>query len=83
MIFKSKNKAPLVGDVNTFLNGFANFTSLLDNYSILALTHSYLNLNSAGIDLTSESDVSRRQILTSKVDPRTVRVKIFIMTVDP
>ena len=25
----------------------------------------------------------RRQILTSKVDPRTVRVKIFLMVVDP
>ena len=25
----------------------------------------------------------RRQILTSKVDPRTVRVKLFIMAVDP
>ena len=25
----------------------------------------------------------RRQILTTKVDPRTVRVKIFLMAVDP
>ena len=32
---------------------------------------------------TSESDVRRRQILTPKVDPRTVRVKIFLMAVDP
>ena len=32
---------------------------------------------------TSESDVCRRQILTSKVDPRTERVKIFIMVLDP
>ena len=31
----------------------------------------------------SESDVCRRQILTSKVDPRAVSVKIFIMFVDP
>ena len=33
----------------------------------------------------SESDVyrRRRQILTSKVDPRIVRINIFIMTVDP
>ena len=28
-------------------------------------------------------DVHRRQILSTKVDPRTVRVKIFLMAVDP
>ena len=43
---------------------------------------------SAGINFrrqnpSVESDVCRRQILTSKVDPRTVRVKLFIMAVDP
>ena len=32
---------------------------------------------------SSESDVCRRQILTTKVDPPTVRVKIFLMPVDP
>ena len=32
---------------------------------------------------TSESDVYRRQILTSEIDPRAVRIKIFIMAVDP
>ena len=32
---------------------------------------------------SSESDACRRQILTSKVDPHTVRVKIFLMAVDP
>ena len=31
----------------------------------------------------SESDVYRRQILTSEVDPRTIRVQIFLMAVDP
>ena len=36
----------------------------------------HFNSYIAGIDI-------RRQILTSKVDPRTVRVKIFIMAVDP
>ena len=36
-------------------------------------------LYSAGID----SDVSRRQILTSNVSPHTVRVQIFLMAVDP
>ena len=30
-----------------------------------------------------KTDACRRQILTTKVDPRTVRVKIFIMAVDP
>ena len=30
------------------------------------------------IDITG-----RRQILTSKVDPRTVRIKIFLLAVDP
>ena len=34
------------------------------------------NPYSAGIDF-------RRQILTSKIDPHTVKVKIFIMAVDP
>ena len=32
---------------------------------------------------TSESDVSRRQVLTAKVDHSIVKVKIFIMAVDP
>ena len=32
---------------------------------------------------SSESDVCIRQILTTKVDPRTVRVIIFIIVVDP
>ena len=32
---------------------------------------------------TSKSDVCRRQILTSKVDPRIVRGKIFSMAVNP
>ena len=31
----------------------------------------------------SESDVFRRQILTTQVDTRAVRVNIFLMTVDP
>ena len=31
---------------------------------------------------TSESDVCRIKILMSKVDPRTMRVKLFIMAVD-
>ena len=31
----------------------------------------------------TESDVCRRQIQMTKVDPRTVRVKIFLMAVDP
>ena len=34
------------------------------------------NLYSAGIDF-------RRQNLTSKIDPHTVKVNIFIMTLDP
>ena len=33
--------------------------------------------------IMSVFDVCRRQILTSKVDPVTVRIKIFIMTVYP
>ena len=32
---------------------------------------------------STESDVCRRQILTTKVDPRTVRIKIFLIAVDP
>ena len=58
--------------------------------------HKYVNSYSAGIDFSrqnltytgdklwsSECDVCRRQILTSKVDPRAVRVKIFLMAADP
>ena len=30
----------------------------------------------------SESDVCRRQILTTKVDPRTVGVQLFLMAID-
>ena len=32
---------------------------------------------------TSESDVSRRQILTYKDGPRTERIEIFLTAVDP
>ena len=44
-------------------------------------------LYSAGTDLSRQTltskDVSfRRQILTSKVDPHTARIKIVVMTVD-
>ena len=38
--------------------------------------YKYYYSYSAGIDFRSESDVYRRQILTAKVDPRTVRVKL-------
>ena len=31
---------------------------------------------------TSDSDVCRRHIMTSTVDPRTVRVNIFVVVVD-
>ena len=31
----------------------------------------------------SESDVCRRQVMTTKIDPCTVRVNMFIMAVDP
>ena len=58
--------------------------------NVIVTGGSRFNPYSAGIDfsrqnLTSvdESDVCRRQIVTTKVDPRTVRVNIFIMAVDP
>ena len=40
---------------------------------------------SAGIYFSRQNLTStdRRQILTSKIDPRTVRVKLFKMAVDP
>ena len=41
-----------------------------------------INPVSTGI-YTSESDVCRRQILTSKVDLHTEIIKIYIMPVDP
>ena len=51
----------------------------------MALSQAALNLlkRSDLIYLTSESDVYRRQILTYKDDPRTERIKIFTMAVDP
>ena len=43
---------------------------------IIVLICPRFNPYSAGIDF-------RRQIVTSKVDPRTVRIKIFLIAVDP
>ena len=49
----------------------------------------YLNPYSAGIDFRRQNlttlDVyfRRRQILASKVDPRTVKVILFLVAVDP
>ena len=41
-------------------------------------------INESGFrPLLCTSDVCRRQILTTKVDPRTVKVEIFLMAVDP
>ena len=51
-----------------------------NNLTVLILTVPGPTLES---EIESESDVCKRQILTSKVDPGTVRVKIFIMAVDP
>ena len=43
-----------------------------------------LTLTARGVDFGRQNQTSvRRQILTSKVNPHTVRVKIFIMVVDP
>ena len=43
-----------------------------------------VNPYSAEIDFTtSESDLCRRQILMSKVDTHTERIKIFTMAIDP
>ena len=48
-----------------------------------ALTHrGCLTLTVRGSPLVVETDVCRRQTLTTKVDPRTVRVKIFLMAED-
>ena len=45
----------------------------------------YMEVNVVyGLILTArESDVHRRQTLTTKVDPRTVGVKLFLTAVDP
>ena len=42
-----------------------------------------LNSYNAGIDFSRQNLVRRRQILTTKVDPCTVRINIFLMAVDP
>ena len=52
----------------------------------LSLFSSPLSAQRPTLALTARGstlDVCRRQILTIKIDPRTVRVKIFIMAVDP
>ena len=41
------------------------------------------NINPYSAEIYFSRQVCRRQILTTKVDPRTVRVKIFLMVVDP
>ena len=45
--------------------------------------HVALTLTARGGLKASESDVCRRQILTSKVDPRIKRITIFIIALDP
>ena len=48
------------------------------------LNTKHLTLTEAGVQLyTSESDICGRQISTYKVDHGSVRVKIFIIVVDP
>ena len=47
--------------------------------NIAAISES-VNPYSAGIDFSHQN---LRQILTTKVDPRTVRVEIFLMAIDP
>ena len=52
------------------------FSALSDIQSLLPFQH--------GDRLyTSESDVCRRQTLTYKDDPRSERIKIFIIVIDP
>ena len=42
-----------------------------------------LPLNITSFSAGTESDVCRRQILTSEDGPRTERIEIFIMVIDP
>ena len=54
------------------------------NFHNVANVKHYFELLQCGDRLESlESDVCRRQILTSKVDHHTVRVKIVILIVEP
>ena len=72
----------LLGDFKTILTLTAiRKLQVGENYSYLfnlclALRMMMFNPYSAGIDF------SRRQILTSKIDPRNVRLKLFIMAVN-
>ena len=50
----------------------------VNNITFRYTTHT-LTLTARGSTL----DVCRRQILTNKVDPRNVRLEIFLMAVDP
>ena len=59
---------------------FLNFVLLADQITVYNV---FLTLAARGSTLIAESAVSRRQILTSNVDLCTVRVKIFIMGVEP
>ena len=50
---------------------------------IMELCNNHLALSVRGSTLDVRSDVCRRQILTPEINPRTVRIEIFIMAVDP
>ena len=57
-----------------YVYSFNPFTAKLDQVNF--------NPYRAGTDFSRQNLTSRRQILTTKVDPRAVRVEIFLVAVD-
>ena len=61
------------------ISNWKNIFGLHELYSNISALYKVLSLQRGYRLEMSESDVCRRQILTSKDDPRTVRVKKFLM----
>ena len=72
--------------LNTYVMGqrplsiFYSFSAGIDFRQIKQMWYIFSHLN---LWVAVDTTLSRRQILTAKVDPRTVRVKIFRMVIDP
>ena len=76
-------------DIQTYNKSFKLFffvTNRTDRYFYAVLEYAIvliLTLTARDRLQSSEPDVCGRQILTTKVNPRTVRIKIFLLAVDP
>ena len=79
---RTPNSSVKGSGANHYPRAPAWFFTILTRSRTLQL-HLTLTLTARGQTLSSESDVCRRQILTTKDYPRTVKVKIFLMVLHP